>query len=144
LEIGKSRTFSVSSVYKHLFRNWEGEDNSLTLEGQNPPENQNFYMANTEKCYIDQRKSAHKEMEGCPNCAFWQEGESGQHLFFDCPVSIYLEHLGIYFGVSVRPTSFYPVLGLDQVVLSRWQRCLFCLSGCCLLGLMEDKKQCLL
>jgi hypothetical protein len=25
---GKAGVFSVSSVYKHLFRNWEGEDNS--------------------------------------------------------------------------------------------------------------------
>jgi hypothetical protein len=34
------------------------------FEGQNPSENQEFYVANLAKCHIDKRKSSHKEMEG--------------------------------------------------------------------------------
>ena len=61
-----------------------------------------------------------RKWKGSPNCAFCQEGESVQHLFFDCSVSIYTWSILAYiFGVSVRPTS----------IIQFWACIQWCLPG---------------
>jgi hypothetical protein len=99
--------FLVSSVYNHLFRNWNGNDNKQIWKAKIPLKIKIFMWLTLHNATLTKDNLLISKWKGSPSCVFCQEDESVLNLFFECPVSKYIWSILAYiFGATVRPTSF--------------------------------------
>ena len=99
--------FSVSSVYKHLYRNCARADNRQLWKAKIPLKIKIFMWLTLQNAILTKDNLLKRKWKGGPSCAFCQEKESVNHLFFDCPVSKYVWSIITYvFGATVRLNSF--------------------------------------
>jgi hypothetical protein len=103
----KTGNFSVKSMYKHLFRNDEGEENKQLWKAKFPLKVKIFMWLTLQNSILTKDNLLKRKWKGSPKCAFCPDTESVKHLMFECPVTKYVWSILAYiFGATVRPSSF--------------------------------------
>jgi hypothetical protein len=103
----KSGTFSVKSMYTHLFSLDINNPNKKPWEAKIPMKVMIFMWLICANAILTKDNLSRKNWQGDKRCFFCNVFESIEHLFFDCYMARYIWSLVAYIvGADCRPSSF--------------------------------------
>jgi hypothetical protein len=105
--MGKSGIFTVKSIYKHLCSQDFGPNFKMIWKAKIPLKIKIFMWLVSQNVILTNDNLVKRKWKGSNSCVFFNENESSQHLFFNCPTAKYVWSLIAYsLGVHCRPNSW--------------------------------------
>jgi hypothetical protein len=113
----ESDTFSVKSMYNHLFSLEVNNPKKKLWEAKIPMKIKIFVWLIDANAILTKDNLSRKNWQGDKRCFFCNIFESVVHLFFDCYMARYIWTLIAYIvGVDCRPSSFDQFWKSSQIV----------------------------
>lgn len=113
-KLEKNRKFSVKSLYNALTKNDSGPAYKNIWRGKVPQKIKIFMWLLSNNAVLTKDNMVKRKWSGSPSCAFCDQNESADHLFFLCPVA------KVVWGIIAK------VLGADNIPTSLSQCWLWC------------------